>query len=90
MAIQRITAGEFQKKIGFYQDQAQRAPIAVTKHDRDYVVVISAAEWQRLSQIDRRAVRFTDEPELLNMMIEGLQSAKVPDEDAKMLDPLCD
>jgi prevent-host-death family protein len=90
MAIQRVTAGEFQKKIGFYQDQAQRAPIAITKHDRDYVVVISAAEWQRLSQMDRRAVRFKDEPELMDLMIEGLQTAKVPDEEAKILDKLCE
>jgi prevent-host-death family protein len=90
MAIQRVTAGEFQKKIGFYQDQAQRAPIAITKHDRDYVVVISAAEWQRLSQMDRRAVRFKDEPELMDLMIEGLQTAKGPDEEAKILDKLCE
>lgn len=39
----RITATEFQQNIGRYQDEAQRAPVSITKNGRPHSVLMSAA-----------------------------------------------
>ena len=39
----RITATEFQQNVGRYQDEAQRAPVSITKNGRPYSVLLSAA-----------------------------------------------
>ena len=39
----RITATEFQQNVGRYQDEAQRAPVSITKNGRPHSVLLSAA-----------------------------------------------
>lgn len=56
----RITAVEFQKNIGRYQDAALTQPVTVTRNGRDRTVVISAEEYQRLKRRDRIVLGLDD------------------------------
>jgi prevent-host-death family protein len=52
----RVTAAEFQKHIGRYQDAALTQPVTVTRNGRDRTVVISADEYRRLKRRDREVL----------------------------------
>lgn len=56
----RISAVEFQKNIGRYQDMALSQPVTVTRNGRDRTVVISAEEYQRLKRRDREVLTLAD------------------------------
>jgi len=56
----RVTAVEFQKKIGLYQDAALSQPVTVTRNGRDRTVVISAEEYHRLKRRDREVLGLDD------------------------------
>lgn len=58
--ITRVTAAEFQRGFGALSDKAISQPVAITKHGRDHLVLLSAAEYARLKKRDRR-VFATDE-----------------------------
>lgn len=47
--MKRISATEFITKIGAYMDMAQREPLTVVSHGRDKVIVLSPAEYRRIS-----------------------------------------
>lgn len=47
-----ITAIDAKNKFGQVLDQAQREPVHVQKNGRDIAVVVSAAEYQRLTAAD--------------------------------------
>lgn len=49
----RVTSTQFIKTPGLYQDQAQREPVVITKHQREHTVLISASEYHRLKSRDR-------------------------------------
>ena len=49
----RVTAGEFGKEVGRYQDMAQSQPVIVTRNGRDRTVMISIDEYKRLKRRDR-------------------------------------
>lgn len=55
-ATTKISAAEFQNNFGRYTDAAKQAPIVVTRYGRDELVVLSAAEYQRLRASFRRVV----------------------------------
>ncbi len=53
-----ITAAELQRQFGRYVREAQREPVAVTHHGQASVVLVSAAEFERLKSLDdRQALR---------------------------------
>ena len=56
----KVSAAEFQRNIGRYQDLALREPVAVTRNGRESCVLISTVEYQRLKQRDRRVFRTED------------------------------
>ncbi|WP_068877071.1 MULTISPECIES: type II toxin-antitoxin system Phd/YefM family antitoxin [unclassified Phenylobacterium] len=56
----RITATEFQKNPGHYQDVALQQPVTVTRNGRDRTVVISADEYHRLKRRDREVLSLDD------------------------------
>jgi PHD/YefM family antitoxin component YafN of YafNO toxin-antitoxin module len=45
------------KTPGVYQDQAQREPVVILKHDREHTVLLSAEEYRRLKRGDRQVFR---------------------------------
>ena len=72
----RITATEFQRNIGRYQDVALTEPVTVTKDGRDRTVILSAEEYQRLKRRDRRVLSLDDFDEA---DIEAIARSQAPD-----------
>jgi prevent-host-death family protein len=52
-----VTAAEFQRHIGRYQDEALTQPVAITRNGRERVVMISVEEYRRLMQRRREVLR---------------------------------
>ena len=78
----KVTAAEFQRNIGRYQDMALTQPVVVTRNGRERTVMISVEEYYRLKQRDRRVMAledFTDED------IAALEQTRAP-EAAKAFD----
>ena len=82
-----VTAAEFHRNIGVYQDIALTKPVAITKNGRERTVLLSAEEFHRLKRRDRQAIAVGD---LTERHIEALHDAKVPDEHAHLDDELKD
>lgn len=53
----RVTTAEFIKNYGTLADRALAEPLTITKNGRDRLVLVSAAEYDRLRSRDRRAIR---------------------------------
>ena len=73
----KVSAAEFQRNIGRYQDLALTQPVAVTRNGRERTVMISTEEYHRLKRRDRQVLRledFTDE------MIAEIEKAEPPEE----------
>jgi prevent-host-death family protein len=77
----RISTADFIKKFGELADQALAEPVRITKHGRDRLVVLSAAEYDRLKRRDRRVVRIED---LTDEDLELIAQAEVPAEFAHL------
>ena len=74
--MMKVSAAEFQRNIGRYQDLALREPVAVTRNGRESTVMISVDEYQRLKRRDRRVLGlddFTDED------LAALEAVRAPD-----------
>lgn len=56
----KVSAAEFQRNIGRYQDVALRQPVAVTRNGRDSTVLISTEEYARLKRRDRDVLGLED------------------------------
>ena len=59
----KVTSTQFIKTPGAYQDQAQREPVLVTKHNREHTVLLSAQEYHRLKRRDRQVFRTGELPD---------------------------
>jgi prevent-host-death family protein len=77
----KVTASEFQQAFGMLSDKARHEPVVITKHGRDYLVVMAAEEWARLKRRDRRAGLAAESPQ---EWVEAIRSAKVPEEFANL------
>ncbi|MDI6026417.1 type II toxin-antitoxin system Phd/YefM family antitoxin [Corticibacterium sp. UT-5YL-CI-8] len=78
----KVSAAEFQRNIGRYQDLALTQPIVVTRNGRERTVMISTEEYNRLKRRDREVLSlddFTDED------IAAIAAARAPEE-AKAFD----
>jgi PHD/YefM family antitoxin component YafN of YafNO toxin-antitoxin module len=72
----RVSAAEFQRNIGRYQDLALTQPVAVTRNGRERTVMISTDEYQRLKRRDREVLGlddFSDED------IAALEATRAPE-----------
>jgi prevent-host-death family protein len=70
MYFMKVSTAEFIKNFGTLADKALQEPITITKHGRDRLVLVEAAEYERLKRRDRMAVRTVDAPEDLIRLIE--------------------
>jgi prevent-host-death family protein len=70
-----VTAAEFHRNIGAYQDIALTKPVTITKNGRERTVLISAEEYARLKRRDHRVVEAS---ELSERQVAALRDAKVP------------
>ena len=72
----KVSAAEFQRHIGRYQDMALVQPVAVTRNVRERTVMISAEEYQRLRRRDRRVLELDD---FTDADIAALEEVRAPD-----------
>jgi len=70
-----VSAAEFHRNIGKYQDIALTRPVAITKNGRERTVLLSAEEYSRLKRRDRRVLSAGD---LSELQIEAVRKAEVP------------
>lgn len=52
----RVSTADFIKNYGTLADRALAEPVTITKNGRDRLVVVAAAEYERLMRRDRRVV----------------------------------
>ena len=77
----RVSSAEFHRRFGSLAEKARNEPVTITREGRDELVLLSAAEYDRLKRRDRRVVRledFTDEEMAL------IAKAEVPAEYAHL------
>ena len=55
-----VSAVEFQRNFGRYQDEALKQPVAITRNGRDRLVVLAVEEYERLKRQDRVAFKTED------------------------------
>jgi hypothetical protein len=52
----KVTSKDFQRNTGYYQDQALKEGVAITRYGRDHLVIIKAEEYYALRQRARMAM----------------------------------
>lgn len=72
----KVSAADFQRNIGRYQDLALTQPVAVTRNGRERTVLISVEEYQRLKRRDRQVLGLDDFTEA---DVAALEAARAPD-----------
>ena len=72
-----VSAAEFQRNIGRYQDVALRQPVAVTRNGREGTVLISTEEFNRLKRRDREVLGLED---FSADDLAAIEAAAIPDE----------
>ena len=70
-----VTSAELQKNFGHYREQAQAEPVLVTQYGKPSVVLISAAEYERLKELDRRVMLLD---EMSDAEIEEMAASEIP------------
>lgn len=75
----KVSAGEFQRSFGRYRELALQAPVSITNHGRESLVLLSVAEYRRLKLMDRQALYAW---ELDSESIKALEAAEPPPEAA--------
>jgi prevent-host-death family protein len=74
IAMIRVSATEFSKEVGRYQDAALTQPVIVTRNGRDRTVMISAEEYARLKRRDREVFGAGELPEAT---VEAIRNVKM-------------
>ena len=72
-----VTSAEAQKNFGRYRERALAEPVVVTQYGKPSVVIISAAEYERLKELDRRVMRLDN---MSDAEIEEMLDSTVPPE----------
>jgi PHD/YefM family antitoxin component YafN of YafNO toxin-antitoxin module len=57
MEMLTMSAAEFQRNFGRYQDEALKQPVSITRNGRDRLVVLAVEEYQRLKRRDREVFK---------------------------------
>jgi len=72
-----VSSAEFQKAFGRYREAALRDAVVITNHGRESLVLVSADEYRRLKDLDRRAVYAW---ELDAETLSAIEGAEAPSE----------
>ena len=83
----RVSTADFIKNYSSLADRALAEPVTITKHGRDRLVMVSAAEYERLKRRDRQVFQSADLPD---RVLEAIAQAQVPAEFAHLDDELKD
>ena len=80
----RVSTADFIKHYSEIADRALGEPVTITKHGRDRLVVVSAAEYERLKKRDRQVFHAAELPddvlELIAKAEVGAEFAYLDDE----------
>jgi len=57
MEMLSVSAAEFQRHFGRYQDEALKQPLSITRNGRERLVVLAVEEYERLKRRDRGVFR---------------------------------
>jgi hypothetical protein len=69
--VVRVSATEFGKEVGRYQDLALNQTVVITRNGRDRTVMVSAEEYQRLKRRDRQVYAAGELPDEIVETIRG-------------------
>ena len=83
----RVSTADFIKHYSTLADRALGEPVTITKHGRDRLVLVSAAEYERLKKRDRQVFQSADLPD---RVLELIAQAEVPAEYAHLNEELKD
>ena len=84
----RVSTADFIKRYGEIADTALAGPVTITKHGKDRLVVVSAAEYSRLKRRDRRAVRAEELSDAeLDLIAKAEMATRYDHLDAELEDP---
>jgi prevent-host-death family protein len=72
-----VSSAEVQKNFGRFKDAARTEPVMVTQYGRPAVVILNAAEFERLKELDRRVLRLDD---MSHAEIDEMLEAEIPPE----------
>jgi two-component system CheB/CheR fusion protein len=72
-----VSAAEFRRNIGTYQDRALTEPVFVTRNGRERIVLLSVEEYQRLEQRDHEAQALEQQRQILSDLQNILNSSDV-------------
>jgi prevent-host-death family protein len=72
----KVSAAEFQRNIGRYQDLALTQPVAVTRNGRERTVMISVDEYLRLKRRERQVLGLDD---FSDADIAALEATRAPE-----------
>jgi prevent-host-death family protein len=72
----KVSAADFQRHFGRYQDIALTQAVSVTRNGRERTVLISVDEYQRLKRRDREVLGLED---FTDADIAALEAAHAPD-----------
>ncbi len=75
-----VSAVEFQRNFGRYQDEALKQPLSITRNGRDRLVVLSVEEYQRLKRHERMVFKTEDlsEAEIQTITQGGMDARHDP------------
>ncbi|WP_454887262.1 type II toxin-antitoxin system Phd/YefM family antitoxin [Sphingomonas oryzagri] len=71
-----VPAAEVQRKFGFYTDEAMTRPVGIQRHGHTRIVMLSAAEYERLIRRDRQVLKTED---LDDDTISAFERVRSPD-----------
>jgi prevent-host-death family protein len=71
-----VSAAEFQRYFGRYQDEALTQPVVITRNGRERLVMISVDEYRRLRRSDRQVLRAG---ELSDADLAALEETRAPE-----------
>lgn len=84
--LERASSSDVSKRFGFYYDEAMTHPLAVERNGAARVVMMPAAEYERLARLDHVALH---PGELDQTDLKALRDVVIP-ESARELDHLLD
>lgn len=76
-----VSAAEFHRNVGVYQDIALTKPVTITKNGRERTVLLSAQEYARLKRRDRRVIAAGG---LSEHQVTAIRNARVPEQFAEL------
>jgi prevent-host-death family protein len=85
-----VSAAEFQRYFGRYQDEALTQPVVITRNGRERLVMLSIDEYRRLRRRSREVIRVEDlSDEEVAQIAKGRMDPRHDHLDAELKQGIC-